>query len=401
MRPTLAVLLAALVLAGPAARGAEAVTSATPSSAPAASLPAITVIRAEMRDIADRVIASGSILPVEEVAVAPEVEGLATASLLVDVGATVAAGDVLATLSDAQLKLQLSQLQAQRASAVAAIAQSRADIEQAKATAEDAARARDRALALKAQGNLSNAQAEQAETRASVATAALNRANQGLIWSQAQLDMVDAQIADMNLRLARTEIRAPVAGTVSARNARIGQIASMAGQPMFMLIRDGALELRAEVAEADVTRLAPGQTVTMRAVGIARPFTGRVRLVEPTVDLATRLGHVRIMMDDPSTVRSGMFATADILVSARRAVTVPVTAISTGPDGSTVMRVEGDRVVATRVEPGIREGGFVEIVSGLAAGDLVVARAGAFVRDGDRISPVLDDAAEAAAPVSN
>jgi HlyD family secretion protein len=68
---------------------------------------------------------------------------------------------------------------------------------------------------------------------------------------------------------------------------------------------------------------------------------------------------------------------------------VPVTALTTAADGAWVMRVdEAGKVSRVRVETGIREGGFVEVISGLAAGDRVVTKAGAFVRDGDRVRPV-------------
>ncbi len=92
------------------------------------------------------------------------------------------------------------------------------------------------------------------------------------------------------------------------------------------------------------------------------------------------------------TARCGRacFCVADILVAEREAVVVPVTAVG-GTDGkAVVMRVLGDTVEETPVETGIRESGFVEILSGLSPGDLVVTKAGAFVRDGDKINPVPD-----------
>ena len=94
----------------------------------------------------------------------------------------------------------------------------------------------------------------------------------------------EAQLANVELNLTRTEVVAPVAGEVVARNAQVGAIASAAAQPMFTLIRDGALELRAEVAEADLPRLTAGQGAQVVGVGTVQPITGTVRLVEPSVD---------------------------------------------------------------------------------------------------------------------
>jgi HlyD family secretion protein len=154
------------------------------------------------------------------------------------------------------------------------------------------------------------------------------------------------------------------------------------------MIRDGALELRAEIAEIDLIRLAPGLGATMRGVGTTGPLRGTVRLVEPTIDIQTRLGRARIHIDDTTLVRSGMFLEAEILVAERAALAVPVTAVGSSSTGATVMKVVDGTVTRVPVRTGIRDGGWIEILEGLAEGDTVVARAGSFVRDGDRINPV-------------
>jgi HlyD family secretion protein len=70
-----------------------------------------------------------------------------------------------------------------------------------------------------------------------------------------------------------------------------------------------------------------------------------------------------------------------------------VTAVGASDSGATLMRVMDGRVERVPVELGIRDGAFVEVLSGVAAGDLIVTKAAAFVRDGDRINPVPDAAA--------
>ena len=217
----------------------------------------------------------------------------------------------------------------------------------------------------------------------------LSFAVQTLEAARAQVSLVNAQLANVDLQLQRTSVVAPVAGEIIARNAQVGSIASAAGLPMFVIIRDNALELRAEMAERDLLRVLPGQTVTMTTVGSTVPLTGTIRLVEPTIDATTRLGTARIGIETPELVRSGMFADAEILVTEREALAVPVSAIGTGPDGATVMKVADGMVSLVSVETGIRDGAYIEIVSGLSAGDQIVTKAGAFVRDGDMINPVL------------
>ncbi|GAB1479669.1 efflux RND transporter periplasmic adaptor subunit [Paracoccaceae bacterium] len=388
MRIAIALSLAAL-LAGtaPAALFAEAAGTAT-APAVAEVLPAITVSTVAKRRLTDIVLASGLIAPIEEVQVAPLIEGQQIETLLVDVGDTVTAGQVLARLSVSSLELQRSQLAASVAAAKAAVAQAEAGLLESQSTAAEARRVADRTTKLQAQGTTSQAAAEQAAAAATSAEAGVAVARQALESAKANQTLAEAQAANTELQLSRTEVTAPVSGVITARNARIGAIASAAGQPMFTIIRDGALEMQADVAERDLLRLAPGQTATLTLAGSGKPLTGPVRLVEPTIDAASRLGRARIVVDDPSNVRAGMFAEAAITIAQHDALAVPVTAVGAANGLATVMKVTGDTVARTDVTPGIRDGGWVEIVSGLLEGDRIVTKAGAFVRNGDRINPV-------------
>lgn len=386
--------LAAALLAAPAALPQEAPPppEAPPPAAPAAQLPAISVVTAELRTLRARVIASGLITPVERVFVQPEIEGQATEALLADVGDRVAAGQVLARLSSATLELQKSQLLAARAQARAALAQAEAQLVEARAAADEAGRTRDRVVRLSEQGVASPAQRDQAEAQATAAAARVAVAEQGRAAAEAQIAVIDAQIADLDLKLRRTEVRAPVAGEIAERNAIVGAIASAAGQPMFVIIRDGLLELRADVSESDLLLLAEGQPARLRVVGLAGELEGRVRLVEPTVDAATRLGRVRIALATPEKVRAGLFAEAEVIAAERSGPALPVSAVAGEGEAAHVLVVDAEGRVARRsVVAGIRDGGFVEIREGLAPGERVVARAGAFVRPGDRINPVPVD----------
>jgi HlyD family secretion protein len=352
-------------------------------------LPAITVSTVGRDTVRDRVIVSGLIGPIEQVQVAPLVEGQPVESLLADVGDTVTAGQVLATLSTTTLELQVSQNNASLASARATIAQADAQLLEAQSTADEAARVNARTASLREQGTASQAAADTAAANAISATARVTVAAQSLEAARAQLALVEAQMANAALSLERTKVVAPVSGTIVQRNATIGSIATAAGDPMFIIVKDNALELRGDVAEIDLIRLDAGQPASLRLVGSIASQTGTVRLVEPTVDATTRLGRVRVTIDDSSAVRSGMFAEAEVIAAEHDAIVVPVTALGATNGQPTVMKVADGLVTRVPVTPGIRDGDMVEILEGLLVGDMVVTRAGAFVRDGDRINPVV------------
>lgn len=393
MRPTL--ILAALLAFAPLlpAQAQEAVAAENiPEAAPV--LPAITVSRVELAQLSDRIIASGLIAAVEEVQVAPLVEGQPLDQLLVDVGDMVTEGQVLAVLSRTTLELQKSETAASLAAAKSSIAQAEAQLVEAQTARDEAQRVADRTARLREQGTAPQAQADTARAAALSADARVMVATQGLESARAQLALAEARLENVALMLSRTEVKAPVAGKIVARNARIGAIATAAGQPMFVITRDAALELRADVAETDLLRLAPGQTAQLRAVGMDGVLEGTLRLVEPSIDPVTRLGRARITVDSSNaSLRTGMFVEAEILAARTEALAVPVTAIGSSTEGATVMRVTDGVVERVAVKTGIRDGGLVEITEGLNQGDLVVTKAGAFVRPGDRINPVPAPAA--------
>lgn len=383
-RYSLSFILAFTLLTGPAAF-AETVTA----SQAARAVPAITVSPVTLQVLRDEVRVSGMVGPLEEVQVQPLIEGQPIEALQADIGDKVVVGQVLARLSSTTLQLQKSQFTASLASARATIAQAEAQLVEAQSSADEAQRVNERTIKLKAQGTSSQAAADQANAAAISATSRVTVAVQSLEAARAQLELAEAQLANVELQLTRTKVVAPVSGEVIERNALLGGIASAAGPAMFKLIRDGALELRADVAEADLMRLAYGQTAQLVAVGTTQPLAGSVRLVEPTVDVASRLGRVRITLDKPELVRSGMFVEATVLLAERKALAVPITAIGSGPEGASVMRVRDGLVERASVELGIRDGGMVEVISGVSAGDLIVTKAAAFVREGDHINPVL------------
>ncbi len=299
--------------------------------APDPVYPSITVSTVGTQKLRDVVVASGLVGPVDQVAVVPMVQGQQVAELLADVGETVTAGQVIARLSSSAYSLQKTELE-------------------------------------------------------SALAAAKTANNTALIANLTeQLDAANKSLARAELTIARTDVKAPVAGEITARNAQLGALPNGA---MFTIIRDGLLELNADVSESDLVKLQVGQTAELTIVGTSTPLMGTVRLVEPTIDPVTRLGRVRISFDDSSAVRSGMFVEAAILVAERETLAVPVTAVGAFNGKATVMAIEKDIAGRKEVATGIRMGGWIEITSGLTAGETVVTKAGAFVRQGDHINPV-------------
>jgi HlyD family secretion protein len=389
MARTLTILRASTLLIAALAL-TPAFAQETATTKPQQNLPAIVVTTAKIRTLVDRVVATGTVKPVEEVYIQPQVEGLSIRALNADVGDKVAADSTLATLNDDALLLQKSQMVATKAKGEATLAQLRAQLVEAEANAEQARQQQARAQEMGKKGTVSTATVEQADAAAASANARVNSAEQAIEVAQADLKVVDSQIADTDLRLARTDVKTPVAGTVSAKNAKVGAIALGSGDPLFTIIRDDDIELVAEVGESDIIKIEPGQKATISLAGSRDKLTGSVRLVSPTVDPTTRLGFVHILIDDDSKARSGMYGSAEIIMKTAENVALPLSAVLTSSEGSSARKVEDGVVKFAEVETGILDGAYIEIVKGLKDGEEVVAKAGAYVRDGDRITPVRE-----------
>jgi HlyD family secretion protein len=388
------ILAASVFAAQPAIVLSAEEPAATTTAKPAdANLPAIRVTEVGEHQLVDRIIVTGTVQAVEEVYVQPQVEGLRIEDLKADIGDTVKAGDVLATLATDSLILQKSQLLANRAKVQAVTAQLQAQVLEAEANEAEAIRQAERAERLVKSKAFAVGQAEQLRATATASTARVNSAKQSIVANDADLKVIDAQIDDVDLRLARTDVKTTIGGVISARNAKIGAIAAGAGNPLFTIIRDNAIELNADVSEGDLLKLKPGQVVHMNVAGTSARVEGKVRTIEPVINATTRLGTVKISIDNPDIARIGMYASAEVIVSDRKVLALPLTAVM-AEDGSMVVRRVVDGVVTmTKVTTGVQDGDFVEISEGLKLKDIVVEKAGAYVRDGDKVAPVFQKTA--------
>lgn len=354
-------LIGALALAG-CRKPPETVTEAQRARA-------VTVVRIEPRPVVGSLAASGDLVPREEAAVLPEVNGYRVARVLADVGQYVRAGQTLVQLDGA-----LIQAQVQQAEALAAQAEAQA------LQAEDQAA---RVKGLDASGVLSQEQIEQRrfQARAARATARAQAAN----------------LSDLKTRSAKLAVTAPVSGLILEKNVRPGDLSGTATAPWFRIARDGQVELSADLSEDDLARVRPGQTarVTLPSGAIV---DGRVRLLSPQIDPQTKLGEVRISLPVRPDIRAGGFARAVFADASASVLAVPETAIRYDADGAGVMVVGPDnRVRRVLVRTGARGGGLVQLERGPPAGTRIVAAAASLFLDGDLVRPSEAPAAKAAA----
>ena len=182
-------------------------------------------------------------------------------------------------------------------------------------------------------------------------------------------------------------LQAPVAGLISASSAVIGSIAGAKGEALFSIIARSEFDLVGMVPVRDITKLAIGQTARIKIIGTGE-VDGRVRRIASTIEPNSQLGQVTVGVTAARRLLVNSSAKALIKTGQSCGVSVPLTAILYGSAGTVVQVVRRGRVETKRVEVGLMSSGQVEIRRGIEEGDIVVARAGALLREGDPVRPV-------------
>ena len=328
----------------------------------------VTTTNAGNSEITRDLVASGSVAAWQEMSLGVELAGIRAAEVLVEVGDEVEAGDPLVRLDRRTLEVQARQ-------AEASLAQARASLELARANAR-------RGESLVDEGLVSNSELDQL------------RADE--LRAEAELTTAQANLEEARLRLSFATLLAPDAGVISARSVQPGQVITT-GAELLRLIRQGRLEWRAELAERDLTRVAEGETVIITAPN-GETVAGTVRTISPAVDPDSRNGLVYADLPNPGPLRAGMFAQGRIFLGVATARVLPSESIVFRDGFPYVFVVSpleaGDgkllEVERRRITTGSREGKVTEIISGLSRDERVVLRGAGFLSDGDIVREAME-----------
>lgn len=293
-----------------------------PAAGAAATKPALTVqaVTPQPTTLAQSLPANGSITAWQEASVGSEVNGWRLAEVLVNVGDRVQRGQVLARFATEMVQAEL--------------AQAKAAVSEAEATLAEAAANAQRARELQPTGVLS--------------TERINAALTAERTAQARLEAQRAAARVVQIRLAHAQVLAPDGGIISARQATVGAVVPL-GQELFRLVRGGRLEWRAEVPASDLGRIQPGQLVSVTPAG-GSTITGRVRMVGPTVDPATRNALVYVDLPQPGAAKAGMFARGEFAIGSGQGLTLPQSALVLRDGFSHVLMIDRDQRVRQRKE---------------------------------------------------
>lgn len=312
-----------------------------------------------VRDLEDRIEASGQLLAKHEADVAAQIEGEIT-EVLVEEGDAVAEGAVVMEIDPEKRNLELEAARARVGEAKASVAGERRELKRMRVLA-------DRKVA--------------AETQLDRAETALDTALSRLRVAEAQLGIAERAVRDAS-------VRARFAGFIARRFVSRGEFVSQ-GDKLFHLVSLDPIEVEFHLPEADSSRVRKGILIEVTVAPYPdEVFEAVAHVVSPTIDPRTRTLRVKALIDNrDGRLRPGLFARANLGIARREGViTVPEEAILQRLGGPVVFRVlDGNRVERIPVKIGVIRDGWVEIREGLGPRDRIVSRGHSDLIDGSSV----------------
>jgi RND family efflux transporter MFP subunit len=353
----LLVVIAAVVMGRSASETKDAKAAAASASG---QVPTVTVIVPGRSQVARTVIASGPLAAKRDQPIGIAGQGGRVTRVLVDAGAWVRAGQVLAVVDRSVQAQQAAQLAAQ--------------VEAAKANAALAQSNYERALALQGRGFVSKAEIDSKKATRDAANA--------------QVRVAQAQLAGTRAQIGQLDVIAPASGLILERNVELGQIVSPGSGALFRIAEGGQMEMRAQLSQQDLAAVHVGMPATVTPVGSERSYNGSVWQVAPVIDPQSRLGEVRIAIPYVAAIRPGGFAEAKISSGTTVAPLLPQSAVLSDHKGNYVYIVDGKNQVERRnIKIGTVDDQGVTIAEGLSGTEAVVLSAGPFLNPGQKVKP--------------
>lgn len=303
---------------------------------------------------------TGSLRPVNQTLVKTKLAG-ELRELAVREGMTVTRGQTIAQIDATEYETRVREREAQLASA-------RSQVEQARRSLENT---------------------RQLHEKAFVSQSALDGARSAWEVAAGNRDAATAQLTLARKALADARITAPMDGIVAERFAQPGEKLAIDGR-ILSIVDLSRMEIEAPVPAAEIGPVRVGQAVELRIEGVAQRQVGHIVRIAPSTQAGTRSIPVYIALDnrDPS-VRAGLFAQGSLAVETRDGVlTIPLNAVRDAGARLFVYAIVAGVLAERDVRLGVRDdggSGLVEVVSGLASGDRIVAGNLGALRAGTRV----------------
>ena len=228
------------------------------------------------------------------------------------------------------------------------------------------------------ESNLALKKAGIIEEQIAAQEAQVTQAEANIVSQQAQIKQAEANVENYQAQIAKTIIRAPISGTVTKQDAKVGEIVS-ANTPLVSLISASQFEIEANIPEADIAKVKLGNAakVTLDAYGNDVSFDVKVVAIDPAETIIDGVATYKTtfqFIDKDERVKSGMTANIDISTEKREnVIVIPQRAVIT-KNGDKIVRVFNDETLKeVKVKTGLRgSDGNIEIIESVSEGDKVI-----------------------------
>jgi HlyD family secretion protein len=310
----------------------------------------VSTVKPQEKTLEDIMRLTGATIPRNDILITTELNNVRVAELLADVGDDVKAGQVLARLDTSSQKNELGQIQS------------------------DYTRALDefkRISSIKDTGAVSK---------------------ESVVQKRTAMESAKARLDEAKLNIERGVITAPSDGKIYERNINVGGIIN-GDTPLFRLIGGNDVEVEATIPEADIGRLQIGQKVRIMLTGFNDVIEGQIRLISPAINKDTRSASIRITIASANQIPSGLFADAEITLGDITGVSIPFATLQEDESGSFVWVIGEENKIRRQdvvVKKRLQDDVMIEPIGNVT----LVARAGAFVKEGEIVTPAIAPTAE-------
>lgn len=352
--------------------------------------PQVTGYTLEPMPLVQSVVATGQVITVSRAQVGSEVTGVVLERRVKE-GDRVKPGDLLVVLKSDELAAQVRQAEValnelatnRRPQASAELASAKAQLEQAS---REATRRRNAEAGILSAEEIEQAVEAERVARNNYETVRLKAA--ALTPGQVEEASLREQLSVAQAQLAKTKIRATVAGTVLTRDVEPGDLVQP-GRTLFTIAMDGNTEIRVPLDERNLSRLALSQKATAIADAYPdKPFPARINFIAPSIDPQRGTVEVRLSVDPvPDFLRQDMTVSVNVETGRRdRTLAIPNDALGkVQGDQATVLLVRDSKIQRQKVKLGLRGLAMSEVISGLKVGDQVLSDATSTLKDGTRV----------------
>jgi RND family efflux transporter MFP subunit len=356
------------------------------------TLPEVSVVAAKKASAMGDLVLPGNIQAVTEAPILARAEGYVQRRY-VDIGDRVTAGQLMAEVEAPDLDQQVRQAQASVEQAQADLARASAALEQGKANESIAKVTAMRWDNLVHRGAVSKQDNDQYQAQYQAQAANVRALERAVDAAKGNIAAMQANVGRLSEMQGYLKVRAPFAGVVTLRNVDVGTLVNTGSTMLFRIAQTNLLRTYLNAPQSSASDVHVGQMASLATPELPeRKFTGTVTRTANALDPASRTLLVEVQVPNPEgKLIPGMYVEVDLHLPRKDPpILLPSDTLSVRPEGTMVATLDSNNAVHFQhVVVGRDYGSDIEILSGLSAGQRVIANPNDAVQEGAKVHPIL------------